>query len=55
MKKNIHGNITIRISDDEMTAFLDYVPSDVLFEWSDEKILELLDRAGVKRGFKQFV
>ena len=54
MKNNIKGSITIRISEDEMTAYVDYNPSEVLFEWSDEVILDLLHKAGVTKGYKQF-
>lgn len=54
MKVSIQGSITIRISDDEMSAFIDYKPSQVLLEWTDEVILDLLKSAGVKKGYKKF-
>ncbi len=54
MKTNIQGNIKIRISDDEMAAFIDYKPSQQLFEWTDKIIIDLLKKAGVKKGYKKF-
>lgn len=54
MKSNIKGSVTIRISNDEMIAYIDYKPSQVLFEWSDDIILELLQTSGVKKGYKKF-
>lgn len=54
MKNSIQGSITIRISDDEMMAYLDYKPSQVLLEWTDDVIIDLLKEAGVKKGYKEF-
>ncbi|QEN04843.1 DUF342 domain-containing protein [Thiospirochaeta perfilievii] len=54
MKTNIKGSITIRISEDEMSAFIDFKPSQVLFEWSDDVILDLLKEAGVVKGYKKY-
>ena len=54
MKKSIQGNITVRISDDEMSAYLDFTPSQILLEWSDDLILKKLKDAGVVKGFKQY-
>ena len=37
-----------------MSAYLDFVPSQVLLEWNDELILKTLADAGVKKGYKQY-
>ncbi|MGL1893784.1 MAG: FapA family protein [Spirochaetaceae bacterium] len=54
MKESIRGSVKIRISDNEMTAYIDYKKSEVVFEWSDRAIKNLLKSAGVKKGFKVF-
>lgn len=54
MNAKIEGSLSIRISEDEMLAYLDFQPSNVIIEWTDELILGLLAKAGVKKGFKKF-
>ncbi|MBN2617155.1 MAG: DUF342 domain-containing protein [Spirochaetales bacterium] len=54
MKESIQGNIDIRISEDEMIAYLDFTPSHVIVEWSDDYILDLLKKSGVVKGYKNF-
>lgn len=54
MSDKIQGSITARISNDEMVAYLDYAPSQVLTEWSNEIILKLLKEKGIVKGYKEF-
>lgn len=54
MKNSIQGSLNIRISDDEMIAYIDFVPSQIISEWNDDVILKLLHDAGVKNGYKKF-
>lgn len=51
MSEILKGKVSIVISEDEMSAQIQYVKGKDVFEWEEPNILKLLEEAGVKKGF----